>query len=512
MGGRKSLVSPGSKGKKKGQKLKNRSVSRAWSWLVIVLVVLVTALWFKELKAMIEFSLPVSQNEEKVEHGVFPLPGHTFYRMTIDLDVISSALRGHSVIDVQNTSGQALKEVWLGAYPNVFREPSITPIPYGAYYQGFDPGWLKIDEIYVNQKRCLYEDHGPSVRVVLPTPVNTEESMTLDIRWRVKIPKASYRLGGDGQVFLIAHAYPILNILDEKGWHIPGNYPFGDPFYVQCADYLVQLVVPEAYRVASTGEMVGSEAEDTGKQVITVRGENLRDFSWAAILGGKVMKKNSNDMVVSCYFRPGGERQAEKILDLALRSLDYYKSVFGPYPYQELDIVEAPMDGFNGMEFSGMIFLHQDLFTANKSQRKTAFLVAHEVAHQWWYGAVGTDQENEPWLDEGLANWSAHHCLEQMGYPLEVDGKRCDEEELKKGLKDMKSRQQYVEVAYLQGQRYWLEMEKALGKKQLMEVLRNVAEEYRFRIITGREFRNCLEIGKEGRPINDNKEPSPQIN
>jgi aminopeptidase N len=32
--------------------------------------------------------------------------------------------------------------------------------------------------------------------------------------------------------------------------------------------------------------------------------------------------------------------------------------------------------------------------------------IAHEVAHQWFYGLVGNDQIDEPWLDEALAQYA----------------------------------------------------------------------------------------------------------
>ena len=34
-------------------------------------------------------------------------------------------------------------------------------------------------------------------------------------------------------------------------------------------------------------------------------------------------------------------------------------------------------------------------------------VVAHETAHQWWYGVVGNEQIREPWIDEGLAEFTA---------------------------------------------------------------------------------------------------------
>src|SRR5690606_25451358 len=34
-------------------------------------------------------------------------------------------------------------------------------------------------------------------------------------------------------------------------------------------------------------------------------------------------------------------------------------------------------------------------------------LVAHEVAHQWWYGLVGINPHRDAFLDEGLAEYAA---------------------------------------------------------------------------------------------------------
>ena len=34
-----------------------------------------------------------------------------------------------------------------------------------------------------------------------------------------------------------------------------------------------------------------------------------------------------------------------------------------------------------------------------------AFIVAHEIGHQWWYGMVGNDQYDHAFIDEGLTNF-----------------------------------------------------------------------------------------------------------
>ena len=52
-------------------------------------------------------------------------------------------------------------------------------------------------------------------------------------------------------------------------------------------------------------------------------------------------------------------------------------------------------DNFGGMEYPQLIMTIP-----------TPLVVAHEIAHQWWYGLVGNDQFEDPWIDEGFAQWS----------------------------------------------------------------------------------------------------------
>jgi aminopeptidase N len=92
------------------------------------------------------------------------------------------------------------------------------------------------------------------------------------------------------------------------------------------------------------------------------------------------------------------------VLAHAAASLRLYSDLYGPYPYTELDLVEAPLN-VRGMEYSGLVLIGRDLY---QDQREfLTFLVAHEVAHQWWYGVVGNNPYHHPWLDEGLTEYSA---------------------------------------------------------------------------------------------------------
>lgn len=74
---------------------------------------------------------------------------------------------------------------------------------------------------------------------------------------------------------------------------------------------------------------------------------------------------------------------------------------FGPGPYARYKIVNVPVTDA-AHEFAGMIFVGSVLTIGTRSS-----VIRHELAHQWWYALVATDQATDPWMDEALAEWSA---------------------------------------------------------------------------------------------------------
>jgi aminopeptidase N len=97
------------------------------------------------------------------------------------------------------------------------------------------------------------------------------------------------------------------------------------------------------------------------------------------------------------------EDGAEAGLQYAAQALRVFSDRYGPYPYTELDLVSTPTLAL-GIEYPGMIAITQDIIAPGDVYFEST--VAHEVAHQWFYGLVGNDQLDDPWLDEALAQWA----------------------------------------------------------------------------------------------------------
>jgi aminopeptidase N len=122
----------------------------------------------------------------------------------------------------------------------------------------------------------------------------------------------------------------------------------------------------------------------------------VRDFAWAAgTLEQAVDTAGTPKVVVSYRAGTVSQEQAKKMLAAARQSVTTFSASFGAYPYPELDVVLGEFPDFGGMEYPTIVFSEVDKWT-----------VAHEIAHQWWYGLVGNDQYAFPWLDESLATWS----------------------------------------------------------------------------------------------------------
>lgn len=420
--------------------------------------------------------------------AIFPSPDQTAYVMRLYLDSSSRTIHGETVLTTINSSEQALNELWFTVYPNAFREAGKSPAPAEAYYSGFNPGWLEIEQIEINGNKAKWNKQGVCLQVWLPHDFLPGTKLEVDMKWKIRVPRLAYRFGARDGVYMLGNFYPVLNVYDRGGWHNSYNSVFGDPFCFNTADYLVELNIPEYYSVASSGQSNTPIIEDNGRQTLIIQAQNVRDFSLALMYDYSELQKTINRTNIRCYFPKGQENAGQEVLEKSSKIINYYNCSFGTYPYPEFKVVFVPMKGFHGMEYSGMIFLSQDFLESGWPNDRGEFVLAHEIAHQWWYGLVGNDQVREPWLDEGLANWCAYKYLQ------DVEKKTPPAEVMKEGvnlgreLRDMYSRQDYYLTAYYGGEAFWFGLEGELSKGELNNVLHRYLAEYRFKIASSKDL------------------------
>lgn len=225
------------------------------------------------------------------------------------------------------------------------------------------------------------------------------EKITLNVCFLTKLAKINHRTGIGQKSINLGNFYPVLCAYLDGEFYECVYYSDGDPFVSECASYQVVLTVPKEYTVARDGQ--GDVRKDAGEQkgIYHVRVERPRfcDCSVRLLRGCGNQVEGRGYQILLLQRRNargapcGGAQEA----------LEYYSATFGAYPY---DIYSVVQTGFcyGGMEFPALSLISDAL-----NEQNCVYTIVHETAHQWWYVAVGSNQVENAWQDEGLTEYSA---------------------------------------------------------------------------------------------------------
>jgi ABC-2 type transport system permease protein len=133
----------------------------------------------------------------------------------------------------------------------------------------------------------------------------------------------------------------------------------------------------------------------------------------------EIARDNWNGIKLEVYYLKEQPWNVPRMIEVMKKSLDYYIKNFGPYPHKEARIVEIPrVNGF-AAAFPGTMPYSESLgFIADLNHPDdidtVAYVVAHEMAHQWWdEQVIGANMEGATLLSESLAQYSALMIMEK---------------------------------------------------------------------------------------------------
>ena len=294
-----------------------------------------------------------------------------------------------------------------------------------AYYQGDSYGEMVISSVNGAKSWEIAGEDENILYAYLPQSLYPEDKVVLDIAFMTKLAKVNHRTGVSETAIHLGNAFPILCAWGKDGFIETVYYSDGDPFLSDCADYTLTLKLPKDYLVASTGELTKERTLESKKEY-DFTANKVREFALVLSKNFQVKTARANGKTVAYYYT--ADENADKTLALAVESFCYFESVFGEYPYPCYTLVQTSLC-LGGMEYPMLSMLSTSL-----KQRELTRAVVHETAHQWWYGVVGSNQIENAWQDEGLAEYSAL-CFFKAYEKYEV--KR--EDEVANALKEYRS-------------------------------------------------------------------------
>lgn len=356
----------------------------------------------------------------RVVHAQSPRP---HYELKINFDVDNHLVDTVEKVKFVNTTQVELSELHFKIYANQHFRPKdkrkigflqnyfkANMFPDGIKNQEFNLKSIKSDNSILNFK--IEDPYLTTLVVYLKRPLGISEEIELTIDFSFKLPHAFGFYGYYQGINYLGHWYPVLAVHKDGKWH---DNPFGvnhQPFFSDAAYYDVDLTLDKNQNVAHSGEAIETNLNPDGTKTLKIKTDLVRDFTFASSDLYKVLSAETKGVNIKLYYLPKDEECAKEGLKDAVSAMNYYIGKFGPYPYPSFSIAETHI-GWLGNEFSNMIFIDSRGFNLpDILYRHLDFLICHEMAHQWWYLQVGSDQFSEAWLDEAFAAYSETMYLE----------------------------------------------------------------------------------------------------
>jgi hypothetical protein len=343
------------------------------------------------------------------------------YTLTARLDAERHTIAGRGEIEWRNASRVPATELYFHLYLNAFEHDRTLFLrsPFGALRSGARPerwGSIEVRRLVARELGGVdlwpsADKHSPGdpedrtdVRIPLPAAVEPGGRLTLEVEFESKLPSLVERTGFWQSFHFAGQWFPKIARREPDGiWR---HFPFHPQaeFYADFGRYVVTIDVPESMRVGATGARV-HERTGEGRRVVRHEASQVHDFAWTAWDGFSVRNERVDGVGVELLYPPGHERNANASLEALRFALPEFGARYGRYPYPVLTVVDPPREArfAGGMEYPTLITTGAPWWAALLTHDVESVTV-HELAHQWFYGLVATDEAAWPFMDEGLAS------------------------------------------------------------------------------------------------------------
>lgn len=351
-----------------------------------------------------------------ISFAAYGLPNEVRYSIEAELLPLQNIVVGHQVLQFTNQTGEALTELYLHLYPNAFKRGSNSQYQQDLlniakirnidtiYADPSDDAFMEIRSISAAGQALDYNVTDTLMTVELIEALDDGETIELEISFANNLMEATefdrmafsraIRSAHRNGFYTIALWYPRIAVFDESGWHLD-PYRYVGEFYGDYGSFDVQISVPGDFEVGATGQLE-LEILEPNRKIVRYHAENVHDFAWVASRNFIVEEREiAGISVKGLFIDPSDVTIMESVLD----SLQFYTEIFGPYAYPTFTVARVTAGG--GMEYPSIVLIGNG----------TIEEIVHEVGHQWWYAAIGNNQYDEAWLDEGFTTYAEERYL-----------------------------------------------------------------------------------------------------
>ncbi|WP_239618167.1 M1 family metallopeptidase [Cohnella mopanensis] len=450
----------------------------------------------------------------------------TEYHISVALDEKNGSLAGEQTVTWKNPGRKAVSELYFHLYPNAFAPGSTfmkeskgqlrgDKMKSGSY------GSMELTSLTTEEGETLLprlhyvqpDDGNKSDRTLvtfrLPEPVKPGMSVTVRMKFTVKLPDVFARMGKAGDFVMAGQWFPKIAVYETagmrgratEGWNLH-QYHGNSEFFADFGIYSVRIDVPETYKVAATGFQTKSPIIAGGRKSLQFYADDVHDFAWSASPNFEYVEDSFSapgipGVRIKLYLDPLHKDLKDRYMHAAKSALAKLGQWYGEYPYSTLSVIVPPNNGngAGGMEYPTLV-------TAAAAQNNNPGYelertLVHEIAHQYWYGLVASNEFEEAWLDEGFTSYTEDKLMASIYgvVPnLTIESSYMTHPEpLHQASWGFSSSDRYAENVYLRGKLVLSALERQVGDKTMSKIMRTYFQKYRFKHPSSSDFQKVVE-------------------
>ncbi len=456
------------------------------------------------------------------------------FSISASLNDNDHSITAFETIEYINHSPDTLRFIWFHLWPNAYKNDktafSEQLLENGntAFYfsKPEDKGYInqlnfKVDNITATLESSENIDVA---KLLLPSPLLPGKKITITTPFHVKLPYNFSRGGHIGNDYQVTQWFPKPAVYDHKGWH---QMPYLDQgeFYSEFGSFDVEISAPSPYLIAATGVLQDEETlksiKEKGRHEVSgsiknwhFKQENIHDFAWFAskefIAHYDTVKLVDKIVDVFSYYKPTNEAW-KKSIAYAKDGLRKYSEWIGDYPYSTASIVQGSTNENSG----GMEYPTITLITTQASAQELDATIVHEIGHNWFYGALGSNERMHPWMDEGMntyyqkryeaEKYNTYAHISQM--PKMLQNRTPDDiEELMLRMAQRMMKDQPIEtpanafsetnyglIAYFKTSRWMKQLSNLLQQNEFDKAMHNYYKTWQFKHPYPEDFKRSIE-------------------
>jgi len=407
--------------------------------------------------------------------------------LTINPDMIN--LSGSQEVLVTNQEDVPLDELYFWLYANLL------------------DGRLILSRVTVDgQTVALPARVSELLRIDLSETLQPGESVVVAMSYEIKVPVDPDNNYGvfvsRNDVLALAHFAPQLAVFDDAGWDIELPSENADVVYADVGFYRVRVTAPEGLVLVATGIEI-SRSQEGGNNIVEYAAGPVRDFYLAGSDTYESISQMVGETLVVAYYSAEQAAEAETALDVAGESMVIMNEVVGAYPFVEFEVAPTPNLAL-GVEYPGVVVINGRVY--DPVDRYYSYLestVAHEVGHQYFFGVVGNDQPDEPWIDESLTQYITwRYFLERYGvggadqfedsFYRRWDSTERAEKPIGLSAADY-SDQEYSAIIYGRGPLFFLALQDEMGSEAFDRFLHDYYLKFKWGLVTTAQLAETAE-------------------